>query len=255
EVAARLAPDEPQLQEALAQVTGADPARWRETARALVHRWRLAPADPSPLLSLYDLHAESGREEAMAIAAGALVARGAARPVQRDFWEANRPRTPPQLRAPLSREDFARLLHADDDPDIGALFALLAPVVHALDPLSPAELGAASTAAADPALAAACALLGAAPPRVFRRDELGDAIHPGATDPPVLLCGPRAFSGDPVAVAARAARAASFVLPGRTLGGALPSRQLKKHLLAAMTLAVPGLRVDDEDGSIAALRK
>ena len=253
EVAARLAPDEPQIQEALAQVTGGDPARWRETARAMVHRWRLAPADPAPLLALYDLHSEAQRDDAMVLTAGALVARGAARPVHKDVWESRRPQSPPKLR-PLSREELARLVHADDDPDIGALFALLAPVVHALDPVSPAELGAGRVAGSDRALESACALLGVEVPRVYIRDELGESIHPGAMVPPILLCGPRAFSGEATAAAARAGRAASFLLPGRTLGGALPSRQLKKHLLAAMTLAVPGLRVDDEDGAIAALR-
>src|SRR5262249_20006172 len=177
-----------------------------------------------------------------------------AKVVHRDLWESQRPRKPPRVR-PLEREDFSRLVHTDDDPEIGALFALLAPVVHALDPLSPAELGAARSGEAHPALQAACALVGAKVPRVFVRDELGDAIHPGATDPPILLCGPRAFAGEPVVVAARAARAATFLLPGRTLGGAIPSRQLKKHLLAAMTLAVPGLRVDDDDGQVAALRE
>jgi CheY-like chemotaxis protein len=255
EVAARLAPDEPQLQEALAQVTGGDPARWRETARAMVHRWRLAPADPAPLLGLYDLHSDARREEPMVIVAGALVARGAARPVHRDIWESQRPKEAPALRGPLSREQLARLVHADDDPDIGALFAVLAPVVHALDPLSPADLGAGRVAAGDAALESACRLLGVEVPRVYIRDELGESIHPGATVPPILLCGPRALGGEPTTVAARAGRAASFLLPGRTLGGALPSRQLKKHLLAAMTLAVPGLRVEDEDGSIAALRE
>jgi tetratricopeptide (TPR) repeat protein len=254
EVAARLAPDEPQIQEALAQITGGDPARWRETTRALVHRWRLAPTDPSPLHALYDLHAEAGREDAMALTAGALVARSAAKLVHRDLWESQRPRKPPRLR-PFERDHFTRLMHTDDDPEIGALFAVLAPVVHALDPLSPAELGAARPGQTHAALEAACALVGAPVPRVYVRDELGDAIHPGATDPPILLCGPRAFSGEPVTVAARAARAASFLLPGRTLGGAMPSRQLKKHLLAAMTLAVPGLRVEDDDGQVAALRE
>src|SRR5262249_17706574 len=227
EVAARLAPDEPQIQGGLAQVTGGGPARRRETTRAPVdRRGRLAPTDPSPLHALYDLHAEAGREDAMALVAGALVARNAAKVVHRDLWESQRPRKPPRVR-PLEREDFSRLVHTDDDPEIGALFALLAPVVHGLDPLSPAELGAARSGEAHPALEAACALVGAKVRRVFVRDELGDAIHPGATDPPILLCGPRAFAGEPVAVAARAARAASFLLPGRTLGGAIPSRKLK----------------------------
>src|SRR5262249_25012475 len=31
-------------------------------------------------------------------------------------------------------------------------------------------------------------------------------------------------------------------------------RELKKHLLAAMTLAAPGLRIEDEDGAVATLR-
>ena len=56
------------------------------------------------------------------------------------------------------------------------------------------------------------------------------------------------------ALAFRLGRALTYLLPGRAVAGALPSRQLKQTVLAAMTLAQSSLRVDDADGEIKAIR-
>src|SRR5262249_7795538 len=72
EVAAKLAPDEVRLQDALVSVTRVDPARWHEAAQALRARWRLAPADPTPLRALFELHERGQRPDAARLAPPAL---------------------------------------------------------------------------------------------------------------------------------------------------------------------------------------
>ena len=46
----------------------------------------------------------------------------------------------------------------------------------------------------------------------------------------------------------------SYLWAGRSLGASLPTRQLKEHLLAALSLTTPQLRVEDPDGAVARLR-
>jgi tetratricopeptide (TPR) repeat protein len=260
EVAAKLAPEEPRLQEALAGVTGEDPTRWHETARALASRWHLAPDDPSPLIRLYELHRNAGRRDAALLCAQALTVRNAASPEARALCQ-HPGKTPPPL-ATLTRVQFALLAHPEDDPDVGALFAVMAPTAAAVRAFSLLDIGVAASdriAAPTPlfqaTLESVCALVGTPLPPLYRRGDLGSQAHVAATDPPSLVAGPEALAqSDPIALRAVVGRAAAYLPPGRVIADSLPSRTLKKLLLAAMSLAVPGLRVDDDDGSIASAR-
>jgi CheY-like chemotaxis protein/tetratricopeptide (TPR) repeat protein len=262
EVAARYAPDEPRLQEALVTITAGDPERWRDTARALRKRWRLAPSDPSELRQLYAMHAAANRRDAALLAAQALVSRDAADNGQQELYYRHRPRAAFLLNPPLERASWNRLAHPEDDPEIGALFALLAPVVSQVWPVAVVDIGADPAARIDdpPAgfrliLNHACGLLGLPVPELYLRDDFGPELHAAGTNPAILLVGRDALAADdPVSLTARTARAATYLLPGRATGGSQPTRTLKTYLLAAMTLAAPGLRVEDEDGAIAELR-
>jgi hypothetical protein len=57
-----------------------------------------------------------------------------------------------------------------------------------------------------------------------------------------------------VALGYRIARALMLLAPGRAEAATMPSRNLKVILLASMSLAQPGLKVEDQDGQIAAMR-
>jgi CheY-like chemotaxis protein len=265
EIACRLAPDEPALQQAFAEVTAGDPARWRETARALRAWWRLRPDDPTPGRLLFNLHASAGRPDAALVAAMACACRGVTElPAADDLLRTCRPRFLVRLPA-LDPALWQRLRHPDDDPDLGELFALLAPVVRELHPFTLGDLEVSELDRVRPdevpevfqrVLGYVCDLFRVAPPPIYRRADFGAEAHVGGTEPPVLLCGPQALAEtDRAALAFRLGRAATYLWPGRAAGGALPSRTLKGFLLGAMVLTVPGLTVDDPDGSIELLRQ
>ncbi|HEY3352915.1 MAG TPA: response regulator [Polyangia bacterium] len=265
EIACRLAPDEPALHQALAEVTGRDPARWGETARALRGWWRLRPDDPTPGRALFALHRGGDRADAALVAAAALAARGIAdAPAAEEFLRAYGPRflvRLPRLDATL----WQRLRHPDDDPDLGDLFALLAPIIRELHPFTLGDLEVSELDRVLPAevpdafqrvLGYVCGLFGVAEPAIYRRADFGAEAHVGGTEPPVLLVGPEALGeSDRAVLAFRLGRAATYLWPGRAAGGALPSRLLKGFLLGSMVLTVPGLTVEDPDGAVEALRQ
>jgi CheY-like chemotaxis protein/cytochrome c-type biogenesis protein CcmH/NrfG len=269
EIASRLAPEEPALHQALAEVTAPRPDLWRETARALRTWWRLRPDDPTPGRALFSLHYRAGRADAALVAAMALECRrDDASPAAAEFLHHNRPQSLKRIPAadPASWAAlWQRLRHPDDDTQLGELFALINPVVRQLHPfglkdLEVSELDRVLPAEMPPTFARVlhyvCGLFGVATPAIYHRTDFGAEAHVGGTEPPVLLCGPQALGEqDAVTLAYRLGRAATYLLPGRAMGGALPSRTLKTFLLSAMTLSVSGLAMDDPDGTIAALRE
>lgn len=264
EVAAKLAPDDPRPREALAQLYVQDPETWREAARALRDSWRLQPDDPEPGRALFKLHLDGQRWDAAFAVASALAVRGAGDDASNEFLRRHRPRFLPRAYAPLdgSTPLCERVRHAEDDRDLAELFAR---VFAAWQPEIGWELlgvkpddrvEAEQLPAPFARILAYCAQqLGVAAPPVYRRADFAADAHVAAARPPILLAGPQALTlTDPAALAFRLGRALTYLLPGRAVAGALPSRQLKHTLLATLTLATPSLRVDDPDGEIRAIR-
>ncbi|MBI5479673.1 MAG: response regulator [Deltaproteobacteria bacterium] len=265
EIASRLAPDEPALHQALAEVTAPRPDLWRETARALRAWWRLRPDDPTPGRALFALHHRAGRADAALVAAMALACRGDdGSPAAVEYLHSYRPRFLGRIPS-LDPALWQRLRHPDDDPQLGELFALINPVVRQLHSFGLKDLDVTELDRVLPAevpetfgriLDYVCGLFGVPAPAIYLRADFGAEAHVGGTEPPVLLCGPQALGEtDKVVLAYRLGRAATYLLPGRATGGALPSRTLKTFLLGAMTLSTTGLAVEDPDGTIGALRE
>ena len=273
EIAAKLAPDDPRPREALALLYAGDPTTWHQAALALRDSWRLSPDDAEPGRALYKLHAGGQRWDAAYAVAAALALRGIDDGDAGEFFRRHRPRFLARAHLPLdvaaavgasaSVASLAeRVRHPDDDRDLSDLFARLFAVWQ--PPIGWDLLGVGPTDRVEPAQLPApfarvlgyCAeLLGVAVPAVYRRGDFGDEAHVGAARPPVLLAGPHSLAlADATALAFRLGRALTYLLPGRAVAGALPSRQLKQTVLAAMTLAQSSLRIDDPDGEIKAIR-
>ena len=273
EIAAKLAPDDPRPREALALLYAEDPAAWQQAARALRDSWRLQPDDGDPGRALYKLHAGGQRWDAAYAVAAALAVRGADDADAAELFRRHRPRFLARARHPLDAApagggagDVAslaeRVRHPDDDRDLSDLFARLfavwqPPVGWDVLGVGPDDrLDGAQLPAPFARVLAYCAgELGVAVPAVYRRGDFGDEAHVGAARPPVLLAGTQSLAlADTSALAFRLGRALTYLLPGRAVAGALPSRQLKQTVLAAMTLAQSSLRIDDPDGEIKAIR-
>ncbi|MCU1282679.1 MAG: response regulator receiver protein [bacterium] len=264
EIAAKLAPEDPRPQEALARLYAEDPETWKQAAQALRDSWRLSPDDAGPGRALFKLHLEGERWDAAYAIAQALALRGVSEPAADELARRLRPRFLVRAAQPVDGTASLadRVRHADDDRDLSDLFARIFAVWQ--PPFGWDVLGVTPDDRIDPALLPApfarvlgyCAQqLGVSAPPVYRRADFTDDTHVGAARPPLLLAGPQALAlGDKSALAFRLGRALTYLLPGRAVAGALPSRQLKQTVLAAMTLAHPSLRVDDPDGEIKTIR-
>ncbi len=262
EIAAKLAPDDPRPREALAKLHAEVPGDWLKAQQALRESWRIAPSDGKPGRALFKLHHDGQRWDLALSSAAALAARGVEDAQAADFLKRFRTRFLQRAARTLSAELIEKLRHPDDDPVLSRLFAVVFAARH--PPISLAELGVAVTDHIAPetlpepfqkVLTYLGDLFAVAAPPVYRRADFGGDAHVGATAQPVLLAGPQALAlNDRVGLAFRLARAFTYLWPGRAVSGALPSRQLKVTLLATVTLASPGLKIDDADGQIATYR-
>ncbi|MCA1663279.1 MAG: hypothetical protein LC659_03255, partial [Myxococcales bacterium] len=248
EIATKLAPDDPRPREALALLHVEDPTMWREAAQALRDSWRLRPDDGESGRALYKLHASGERWDATYAVAAALAVRGVDDPDAAQFFHRHRRRFLARAHHPLDSGVATlaeRVRHPDDDRDLSELFARLfavwqPPVGRELLGVGPGDrVDGAQLPAPFARLLAYCAgELGVAVPAVYRRGDFGDEAHVGPARPPVLLAGAQSLAlADTTALAFRLGRALTYLLPGRAVAGALPSRQLKQTVLAAMTLA------------------
>ncbi|MDB4967861.1 MAG: response regulator receiver protein [Myxococcales bacterium] len=264
EIAAKLAPDDPRPQEALARLYAEDPTTWRQAAQALRDSWRLQPDDPDPGRALFKLHVEGERWDAAYVVASALAVRGAGDQASSDYAKRWKPRFLARALAPFDGGTalVERVRHPDDDKDLSELFARVfaawqPPFGWELLGVTPTDRieSAALPATFSRVLDYCVVRLGVPPPAVYRRADFVADAHVGAARPPILLVGPQALSmSDKTALAFRLGRALTYVTPGRAVAGALPSRQLKQALLATLTLAAPSMKVEDPDGEIRAMR-
>lgn len=190
------------------------------------------------------------------IAASLAVAGGEPSEGERLTYEELRPRAVPRARTTLSRELWALLHHPDDEADIGALAELLAPAVHALHPITLADLAVdpaarLTDAELPPAFAALrnymAELLGLPVPPVFAHPDFGADVHVGATQELVLLAGDDALTApDRATLGFRLGRASTFLWPGRAIGASRPARTLRSLVMALFRETTPTPRPPDE---------
>src|SRR5262249_10795095 len=162
-----------------------------------------------------------------------LVARGQADDEAHALYARRRPSAPTRVAAPLDDRRWAVLRHPEDDPDIGALFALLEPMAAAISPLDLASLGAMERDRVAPTdLRAPFAQIAdyvadrleVSVPAVYRHPALAGEVHVGAAEEPALLVGPDALaSEDRVELAFRLGRSMTYLRPGRAVGGSRPA--------------------------------
>jgi tetratricopeptide (TPR) repeat protein len=236
--AARLAPKDSDVAQLLARV---DHIR-RESQSPIRAGWREALDDPSAGAALVRSTVASGHIDAAFLAASTMVALGTADPSMAELYEQHRARSLAIPTRPLDRDAWALLRHKDDTVELGALFELVAPAVHAMAPMTLAEGGLEEgaqlpEAALPPAFAAMrgafAKLLGVAPAPVYARVELGMQVHVVACDPPVLVAGDDALTSPERAdLAFRVVRALTFLWPGRAVGASRPGRVLRAIMLA-----------------------
>lgn len=192
-----------------------------------------------------------GRTDADFIAASVRLALGDERPGDRELYDDLRPRALPRATATMTPSLWNLLRHPLDEPDIGALAELIAPAVHALHPITLAELG------VDPAgrmtddtlppafaqqQAYVAGLLGLPRVPVHAHPDFGDDVHVGACAQLTLLAGDDALTApDRPELGYRIARATTYLWPGRAVGASRPARVLRTLLLAlAREAAGPG---------------
>jgi len=176
------------------------------------------------------------------VTASLRVATGDDSEADRALYQERRPRTLPRARTTMSRELWELLRHPDDEADIGALAELLAPAVHALHPVSLADLAADPAARlADDALPVAfrslrnyaAELLGLPAAPVYAHPDFGSDVHVGATDQLVLLAGDDALTApDRAELGFRIARATTYLWPGRAAGASRPARVLRALIMS-----------------------
>ena len=259
EMAARLAPDDLELQRKVVALNQQDLARWKELARALSAEWRLLPNDSEVGSALVDLFLRVGKTDAATVASTALVLRGNATQAQTAMAGQHRPRVLGRLSQPIEGNILAQARHPAEDADLEALFATLA-TAGLLAPFSDEDMGLfqekplASGAMPDVfrrVLNYVCGILKVpSPERVFRYEALEGDARLADTRPYSLFVGPKLLhSTDTVELGFRLGRAMSFGTPGRIAGSSRSGRQLRPFLMACMALGrktLSGSEVDPE---------
>ncbi|MBK9073142.1 MAG: response regulator [Myxococcales bacterium] len=163
-----------------------------------------------------------------------------------------RPKYIIRANAELGESHVRRLAHGDDTLQLDELMNLLAPVVEALAPLTPKDLGiAGSEPATEQGLSAnllrvrdyVAGWMGAGAMPIFIVPSLGREIIMAGLHRPALLVGPASNSdeADRYELVFRFARALSYRSPARHVGGSRSGRVLREALIAALLIGEPSL--------------
>lgn len=160
-----------------------------------------------------------------------------------------RPKYIIRANAELSDAYVRRIAHLDDDPQLGELMNRLAPVVAALAPLAPEDIGIEDGQIPDQGLSAnllrvrdyVAGWMGAPALPIYVVPSLGHEVIMAALPQPSLVVGTLA-NGDQVdryELVFRFARALSFRGAGRLVGGSRTGRVLREAIIAALLVAEP----------------
>jgi CheY-like chemotaxis protein len=248
--AARLQPENPAIQAALADIESGTLDRFHERAQDLRMRLRRDPTSPEPAVALFEHATAASRFDVAFMAASALVAMGAAPAGAQEMYQRFRPRFVVRAQKTFEPELWDEVRHPDDSAAIGHLFAILEPVIGPVAPRHLADVEVdegtpVGDAELPPAFvrlrAYAAHMLGVAVPPVYARPDFGHQIHVAAVTPPVLLVGDEALAApERSELSFRLGRAMSYLRPGRTMAGSHPARFLKQTLLAAFSATHQG---------------
>lgn len=255
DMAARLAPDDLDLQRKVVELNASDLGRWRDLFRALAAQWRLQPDDPAVGSTMVDLLLQVGQNDGATLAAAALVLRGSDSSETVQLAESHRPRLLSRLAGPLPPAALARARHPGEDTEFEALFTLLADR-GLLPPFLDMDIGIEAREELETerlpdafarVLRYVCGVLNVTPPaRLYTHASLGMDARVADTRPHALLIGPALVeSSDTVELGFRLGRALSFSSPGRIAGSSRSGRQLKPYLSATLAMARRTLALGD----------
>lgn len=256
EVVERLAPSDPRLKAARAELTAVD-LPWQEVAEG--HRQRLLAhiEDADPLHGLFRLHGSAGREELARVAASILMARGEANDDERACVSARSREVPASSLAP---DVLMVMRHPDDDPQLEELVAGLAEAMEQVLPFDAVAPGLVPAALHElpsrlgGVLHQACLRLDMRLPELMvAKAAIGVAPLPG-TKPRLVIS--RQLFGEGVDAALlhfAIARALSCLAPGRREVFLRRGGELRMALSAALSLT-HGASPPQQDPRQAALR-
>ncbi|MDZ4695003.1 MAG: response regulator [Deltaproteobacteria bacterium] len=247
EMAARLSPEDIELQRKVVQLNAQDLNRWKDIARAIAAEWRVRPFDAELGSALVDLFLRVGKNDAATIAASAMVLRGLATPEYRNIADRSAPRLLTRLSQSIDGAMLQRIRHSGEDVEMEFLFATLS-TRGILPAFTDAEVGLFGEQPMRDkdlpevfarVLEYVCGVLKVkVPPRIFNVDALDGDARLADTRPQALFVGPKLLlSNDTIELGFRLGRAMSFGTPGRLTGASRSGRQLKPYLLACMAFA------------------
>jgi CheY-like chemotaxis protein len=246
--AARLSPQNLAAVQKSGELNAEDPARWRETARALAAEWQIHPDDVTPARKLFELFAESGQPDAQRIVATAMVLRNLGDDTAKRMADEACPATLPRLQGPLPENLLARVGYRPEESDLEKLAELLVET-GIIKPFSADDLGLLESdrpllTEEQPApfrsvLEYVCSLFQIPPPEaILNVKVLGGDARMADLRPPALLCGEALLEcDDSVELGFRLARAVALCAPGRRAGSARSGGQMRPYFLAALSLA------------------
>jgi CheY-like chemotaxis protein/tetratricopeptide (TPR) repeat protein len=257
ETAARLSPQDVELQRKVVELDGEDPGRWRESARALVAEWQQRPTDGGLGERLVQVFRKADKEDAAMLAAAVFVLRGGNDPELLALAQKGRPRQLRPLARPIDAELRQKLAFAGEDEDIEKLVGALAGAgiierltdidmgIHDATPMLPDQL----SAPFRKALRYASEMLGMKEPtRILNVFKLENEARMADARPQALMVGPELLSStDPVELVFRLGRALSLTSSGRVAAIARTGRHLRPAFLAAVTLARGGSASPEPD--------
>jgi CheY-like chemotaxis protein/tetratricopeptide (TPR) repeat protein len=248
DMAARLAPRNIEDVRKSVELNAEDPARWRETARALAAEWQLHPHETVPATKLLTLFEERAQADSVAVTAAAMVLRGVADERVIKVAEGSRPKSLPRLQMPLPADLLARAGYRPDEADLETLAALLVEYA-VLKPFTREELGllecdlplpvSAQPEAFRGILKYVCGLFDVGVPKdIIGLPVLGADARMADLSPPGLLCGQALLAtDDTVELGFRLSRAIALCVPGRLAGSARSGGQMRPYFIAALALA------------------
>ena len=260
EAAQTLEPDNAARQSKLAELYASDPKKYLDkavSAQQVILRQNPYRADTYK--AMRKLYTEVKQADAAWALCQALYVLNLAEPDEERFFKRMRPETAAPAQAALSDDDWlAHLMHADADPLLTSVFALIEPAVIAARGQHFETLGFDRRYAIDLArhpypmsqtLFYACGVLGMEPPPTFQNNnDPGGLSYLHAYQPSVVL-GMAALSADvpPQAAAFIAARHITYFRPGMYVRHLVPSGTgLKAWLFAAIKMIAPQFPVAAE---------
>jgi hypothetical protein len=257
ETAARLSPQDVELQRKVVELDGGDPGRWRESARALVAEWQQRPSDGDLGKRLVEVFRQADKEDGAMLAAAAFVLRGGNDPELLALAQKGRPRELRPLAHPIDAELRQKLSFPGEDEDIEKLVGALAGAgiierisdvdmgIHDATPVLPDQLPAHFRRI----LKYASDMLGMKQPsRILNVFKLENEARMADARPQALLVGPELLNvTDSIELVFRLGRALSLSSAGRVAAIARTGRHLRPAFLAAVTLARGGSASPEPD--------